>query len=254
MAMSMPSDELQLLVAGYVLGDLSVEEAIAFEQLLTNDPAIATEVMQLQATLEAAYAPFEVAPSVKLRSRILESAEISPSPPISAAAVSLPPRRRRFPLRGLLEGVAVAIIAALGIHNYRLSQALQISQAQTQQFATLTYELQSTIANQQASARVVVNPKTLEGKLSVQNLPPVPSGKVYVLWTVLQSKAPFTKDTKDAVLVQAFQVDIQGQLTQPIVLPAAFRTQEQVTTVAVTIEDAQSPQNHVGKPILVAKL
>ncbi len=254
MAMSMPSDELQLLVAGYVLGDLSAEEAIAFEQLLANDPVIATEVMQLQATLEAAYAPVEVAPSAELRARVLESVETSPSPPISAAAVSLPLSHRRFPLRSLLEGVAVAIIAALGIHNYRLSQALQISQAQTQQFATLTYELQSTIANQQASAKVVVNPKTLEGKLSVQNLPPVPPGKVYVLWTVLQPKAHFTKDAKDAVLVQAFQVDTQGQLTQPIVLPAAFRTQEQVTTVAVTIEDVQSPQNHVGKPILVAKL
>jgi anti-sigma-K factor RskA len=252
MAMSMPAEALQLLVAGYVLGDLSAEEAEAFEQLLASDPVIATEVTQLQAALEAAYAPGEVAPSAELRSRILENAQIRPSP-LSNTPVANLPSRPKFPVRGVFEVAAVAIIAALGIQNYRLSQSLQISQAKTQQFAALTYELQSTTANQQASAKVVVNPQTLEGKLSVQNLPPVPPGKVYVLWTVLQPKAPFTKDAKDAVLIQAFQVDPQGQMTQPIVLPAAFRTQEQVTKVAVTIEEAQSPQDHIGKPILVAQ-
>jgi anti-sigma-K factor RskA len=253
MAMSMPAEALQLLVAGYVLGDLSSEEAAAFEQLLASDPAIAAEVMQLQSSLEMAYAPAEVAPSAELRSRILENAQISAAPPTNAPIANLS-SRPKFPIRGVLEVAAVGIIAALGIQNYRLSQTLQISQAETQHYAALTYELQSTTANQQASAKVVVNPKTLEGKLLVQNLPPVPPGKVYVLWTVLQPKAPFTKDAKDAVLTQVFQVNTQGQVTQPIALPAAFRTQAQVVKVAVTIEEAQSPQNHIGKPILIAQL
>lgn len=252
MVTSMPSEDLQLLAAGYVLGDLSPQEATAFEQLLASDPAIATEVIQLQTVLEQVYASPEVAPRGELRSRILENALISATQQTATPTVK-PPYRRQLTIRDVFEVAAIGLIAILGINNYRLSQVLQTSQTETQRYATI-YELQSTISNQQAFAKVVVNPKTLEGRLSVQYLPPAPSGKVYVLWTVLQPNAPFTKDKKDAVLTQIFQVNEQGQLTQPIVLPVAFRTQAQVTTMAVTLEEAQAPQKHLGKPIMLAKL
>lgn len=62
MARSMPSEQLQLLIAGYVLGDLSSEEVEEFEQLLANDSAIADEVARMQKALEISYAPPEVAP------------------------------------------------------------------------------------------------------------------------------------------------------------------------------------------------
>lgn len=252
MAMSMPSEELQLLIAGYVLGDLSPEEATEFEQLLAQDPAIAVEVAHMQAALETTYATVEMPPPPELRSRILAAAQPAPSQPRNI--INLHKASQFVSPRSLVEIAAAALIVALGINNYRLSQALQISQAETQKYAALTYQLQATQANSPAAAKVVVDPNTLKGTIVVQNLPPLPPGKVYVLWTVLAPAAPFTTDAKDAILTQAFEVDERGSSVQEIVAPAAFRSQEFITKVAVTMENATAPQKHVGKPIMVAKL
>jgi len=250
--MSISEEELQLLIAGYVLGDLSSEEAVQFEQLLAQDPTIAIEVSQMQAVLETTYAPTEVTPPADLRSRILTAAETQTDQP--AIVTPLPKLRRRISLRSILEIAAAAVIVALGINNYRLSAALQSSQAETQKYAALSYQLQATQTSSSASAKVVVDPNTLQGKIIVNNLPPLAPGKVYVLWTVLEPSAPFTTDAKDAILTQTFQVNDRGSLTQDITVPVAFRSKELVTKVAVTIEDAAAPQKHVGKPIMVATL
>lgn len=239
----MPSEELQLLIAGYVLGDLSPDEAAEFEQLLATDPAIAAEVAQMQTALETVYAPPEVAPPPELRSRILDKA--SPTPAIA-------PRTNRISLRSLLELAAAALIVALGINNLRLSTALQASRAETQQYAALTYQLQATAANSSASMKVKVDPNTLKGTIAAENLPPLPPGKVYVLWTVLEPNAPFTTDDKAAILTQVFQVDKQGTVSQDIVVPKAFQNQEFVTKVAITVEDEDAPQKHTGAPIMIA--
>lgn len=251
MAMTMPADELELLIAGYVLGNLSPEEATQFEQLLAANPAIAGEVEQLQAALEATYAPPSVSPPPALRSRLLAAAPVVPNPPALVSHHS-PTRFWRSP-RTWLELAAAAVIVALSVHNYRLSQALQVSRAETQQAVALTYQLRSTQANSAASAQVKIDPQTLKGTIAVQNLPPLPPGKVYVLWTVLQPAAPFTTDAKDAILTQAFQVTDRGTTEQDIIVPAAFRDQAWVTKVAITVEDEIAPQAHVGKPILLAQ-
>lgn len=256
--MAMPAEELHLLIAGYVLGDLSPEEAAEFEQILAQDPAIVAEIAQMQSALETTYGATEVVPPPHLRSHILGPVDqglpqtehnLQPEP------TSLPTRSRPFSsLRSWLEIAAVVLLIALGINNYRLSRALQASQAETLRYAALTYQLQATQANSSASAQVMVDPNTLKGRLTVQNLPPLPAGKVYVLWTVLDPTAPFTTDTKDAILTQTFQVNDRGASVQEIVVPPAFRSREFVSKVAVTIEDAATPQKHVGKPIMVAKL
>lgn len=252
MAMSMPAEQLQLLIAGYVLGDLSTEEAAEFEQLLAQNPAIAAEVAQMQTALETAYAPAEVAPPAALRSQILATAEAEPG--AIGQPLSLNPSRRVASWRILLEVAAAALIVALGINNYRLSQALQSSRAETEKYAALTLQLRAAQANSPAAAQVVVDPRSLKGTITVQNLPPLPAGKVYVLWTVLEPAAPFTTDDKDAILTQAFEVDDRGFSVQPIVVPPAFRTREWVSKVAVTMEDARAPQKHVGKPIVLTNL
>ena len=257
MAMSMPPEELELLMAGYVLGDLDPEEAAAFAQVLAQHPEIAAEVTALQAALEATDPLPDGALPPDLRSRILAAAD----PPVAPAAIGLPDVPQRSPVpfslkspRSWLELAAAAMIVALGLNNYRLSQALQQSQAETRQYAALTYQLRATQANSPASAQVVVDPNTLKGKISVQNLPPLPPGQVYVLWTVLAPTAPFTTDAKDAILTQTFEVDDRGAAVQEVVVPVAFRSTELVTMVAVTVEDAAAPQKHVGKPIMLAKL
>jgi anti-sigma-K factor RskA len=244
----MPSEELQLLIAGYVLGDLSPEEAAEFERLLRQDPAIAQEVAQMQNALETSSAPPEVTPPSHLRLAILKKAQVEGTEMSTQPAFR---SRKILSWRSGLEVAAAVLIVALGINNYRLWQALQTSQAETRRYAALTYILEATKSDSQAAATVVVNPNTLEATITVQNLPPLPPGKVYALWTVLTPNAPFTTDQKQAILTETFRVDERGNLAQTISVSKAYRSKELVTKIAVTVEDGNAPQKHTGAPIMI---
>lgn len=81
-------ERLEELMAGYVLGNLTPEEAEEFRQLLTEHPELAEEVHRLQEVLEVLpYALPEVAPPLHLRSAILESASVDsiPTPSLEAS-------------------------------------------------------------------------------------------------------------------------------------------------------------------------
>lgn len=233
---TMPSEHIQFLVAGYVLGDLDADEATELERLMQHDPAIAQEVAQMQIALERSYGSPEAQPPAQLRAAILEAAT--------------PRKLRSLPLSRALNVAAAVLIIALGFNNYRLWQLLQTSQAQV---ATLTYSLRATSTNQ-ATATLAVDPKTLNASLQVNGLPPLPEGKVYALWTVVEPNAPFTVDAKGAILTQAFTVNAQGNVEQKISVPPVFRSQTLVTKVAITVEDATAPQKHEGSPILITSL
>lgn len=248
MAWSMSSEHLQLLIAGYVLGDLDPEEAAEFEQLLIDHPEILEEVERTQKALELTYAPSEVSPPARLRSTLMAAPVAQTSPQHHRRS------GRSFSWNRAWNVAAAVVIVALGINNYRLWRSLQTSQTEVQRLNNLTYALQGKQAAAAASATVTVNPDELEGLLTVKNLPPLPPGKVYVLWTVLQQNAPFTTDDKDAILTQVFTVDAQGNASQPITVPQVYRTRDLVTKVAVTVEDAASPQKHEGAPVLITGL
>jgi len=119
-------DHWENLITGYVLGDLSSEEAALVKQYLELYPELAVEVESLQATL--AVFPLslpETKPPEKLRSQILEAAKTelnqnevslpissSPHPPISPS-----PSKPWLKIAGI---TAMGIIAGLGFFNYRL--------------------------------------------------------------------------------------------------------------------------------------
>ena len=246
------SAQLQLLLAGYVLGTLDPEEVIEFEQLLVADPVLAAEIAQMQKSLELAYAPPEVTPPAHLRSVILAKAHAS-----HAVGFPVLPSRRNsswFNVWGKTIAVAAAaLIAALSIANYHLWQALQMAKVETQS-TILTYSLQPTTASSAATATVRVNLDRLEGTIAVQNLPQLPPDQTYVLWTVLQPNAPFTTDAKGAILTEVFQVDDRGSFSQTITVPEVYRQSDLVAKVAVTIEKKTAPQQHIGSPILITGL
>jgi hypothetical protein len=279
----MPSEQLQLLIAGYVLGDLDSDEAAEFEQLLAENPAIAAEVAHMQKALEQSYAPVEVTPPDYLRSKILNTLEAeyqaqpqqtTPEPFIDQSTnqsinqstnqstnswVSVPSKShttRRSEVWNRVWNPAMAIAAAvliaiLGINNYRLWRALQATQTDIQSADTRTYTLQSTTPTNPASATIVVNPATLEALLTVQNLPPPPPGQTYVLWTVVAPNAPVTVDDKSAILTAVLNPDAQGNVAQTITVPVVHRSEDLVQAVAITLEDAAAPQVHAGSPILI---
>jgi len=249
MTWAMSSEHLQLLIAGYVLGDLEADEAAEFERLLIEQSAIADEVTQMQKALELSFDLPDVDLPAHLRSAVLGAQ----STPI-VALPSPTSGRKPFPWSRALNVAAAAFIGVLGVNNYRLRQTLQASQTETQRLAALTFSLKGTQAATAASATVAVNPNTLEAVLTVKNLPPLPPGKVYVLWTLPKQDAPFTTDPKGAILTEVFNVDAQGNVAQPIVVPKVYRSEALVSKVAVTVEDAALPQKHQGKPVKITNL
>ncbi|NJK39800.1 MAG: anti-sigma factor [Oscillatoriales cyanobacterium SM2_3_0] len=203
MNQSMTPEQLQLLIAGYVLNDLNDEEATVMEGLL-EDAEILQAIDQMQFALEAAYAPEEIQPSPQLRTGIMNAATgtqaldrvdlqgaQSINPDLASLSIGALPRWLK-----VLGTLAALLIAGLSLSNYVMWRSLRIQQARLQS-EPLVFSLQPT-ANVAPTSKVVlqVNPDTLRGTLKIDNLPPLEPGKVYVLWTVLAPDAPFTTDPK----------------------------------------------------------
>jgi anti-sigma-K factor RskA len=251
MALSSSSEHLQLLIAGYVLGDLTSEEAAEFEQLLQEDAAIAQEVEKMQQVLELSYAPPAVAPPDHLRTQILNAATQQSTS--QASTPSPQPRSNVIPWGKVAGVIAAGTIVALGLNNYRLWQNLQTTQAELRQSKTLVYSLQPTNTAVPASATVVVNSGSLEAVLDAENLPPLPPGKVYALWAVLEQGSPFPTDPKGAILTGVFEVNDEGRALEKIQIPEVYRNSDVIAKVAVTLEDADAPEKHIGDPIMITQ-
>lgn len=251
------SEHIQLLIAGYVLGDLSSDEAEELARLIRENPALSREINALQEISETTQGITEVAPPAHLKSRILAPELHKPHTP----AIASPPSSRRILSWPLVGGaIAASLILALGINNYRLWVALQVTRTELAQaqsgsppIAPLMYSLESAEASSPASASVVVDPDTLEAQLTAQNLPALPPEKVYAVWTVPQEDAPVTTDAKGAILTGVFQVEDDSPVSTTLTVPVVYRRPELVAKVAVTVEDAVSPQQHTGSIVLISQ-
>lgn len=126
------SEALQELAAGYVLGDLTSEEAEQFQQLLTQQPALGEDVAALQEALAMMpYALPETKPTPELRSRILEATQtdferdFSPSALFTQHPAQLIPRqprpsRQKRQRTWMLGSVAASIaVIALGVNYWQ---------------------------------------------------------------------------------------------------------------------------------------
>lgn len=205
----------------------------------------------MQKTLELAYNPVEVLPPTHLRTLTLKEN----TQPIALSTPSSATHSFRWN-RAIGVAAAVAIVT-LGINNYRLWSTLKVARQAPQSVSQpalkmLTYVLLDT-KSAAGAATLAVNPNTLKASFTAQNLPPLSSGKTYVLWTMLKPEAPFTKDKKAAILTKVFKVDDQGKTFQTIAVPEVYRSKDLVVTVEVTVEDAAAPQNHAGTPVLITK-
>ncbi|MGB3308766.1 MAG: anti-sigma factor [Nodosilinea sp.] len=260
---SISPEQLQNLLAGYVLYDLSPEESATLARLLAADPSLQQDIDQMQQALEVAYDGDPISPPAHLRQAVLgavgtvdraanqpalaaEPGRVAPSPVV---------RSRRW---RLVFGAAAALIAGLSLSNLILWRTLQLERAQRPSGETITVALESPDSPDESAlgqAQVVLNPDTLAGSLTAENLPPLEPGSVYVLWTVLDPNAPATADEKNAILTTVFTVDEQGNVTQPIDLPAVYRRDPNlVRAIAITQERADAPQAHLSPPILIQPL
>ncbi|MBD1916070.1 MULTISPECIES: anti-sigma factor [Cyanophyceae] len=254
---SISSEQLQHLLAGYVLYDLSPEESATLADLLAANPNLQQDIDQLQQALEIAYDGDPVSPPAHLRMALLQTAAhpvASEAEAVSAPVVPLGLRPHRW--GQIWVAAAAALIAGLSLSNLMLWRTLQLERASQPEDEILTIALGSPEDGASSGqAQVVINPSTLAGSLTVENLPPLEPGAVYVLWTVVDPSATTTVDQKNAILTTVFTVDEQGQVSQPIDLPPVYRRdRDLVRAVAITKESAAAPQEHLSPPLLIQPL
>jgi anti-sigma-K factor RskA len=249
---TLPPECEQLLIAGYVLGNLSPAEALLFEEMLRENPGVREQVTVMQEAFDLAYAAPEVAPPVGLRDRILTAANAQQIAPVTAESSSqsktATPRSR---LAKILGAIALLTIACLSIANYQLWRSVQTAEV-AKVTNQKTYLLQGKDLPT-TQAKLIVNPDQLQGTLIAQNLPPLPPEKVYALWTVVDKNAPHTTDQKGAILTAVFQVDKAGNFTQEIAVPQPHLKSTTIKKIALTVEDIAAPQNHTGSILISTK-
>ena len=254
MVSPLPSECEQLLIVGYVLGDLNPAEAMLFAELVADNPELMEEVKKAQQALELTYPSPEIAPPPKLRASVLaanvrQNLQQKPVSASSTTSIVSTPETQSFWSR-ILAVIAIVTIIGLGYSNYRFWQISQTVQNPNPEVSLRTYRLSSEDL-QETTAELVVNPTLLRGTLKTNNLPPLPSVKVYALWTVVGKDAPFTTDDKSAILTAVFEVNESGNLEREIVVPQPHLTEEAIAKIAITVEDKSAPQVHKGS-ILIA--
>lgn len=238
-------EQLEKLLAGYVLGDLTPEESVRVKQHLEAHPEFAAEVNRLQATL--ALLPLSLAktsPSETLRERLLQTAQASLS-----SSTARPSSRvwRTGVWIWVIRSAAAVLLAGLGFSVYRLNQELEVVQddlSRYQEAIALLRQpnnrlltLKGMSPTLPSSGSLVIAPQSHAGVLTLQNLPPLPEGKVYRLWAFTNGQkvncAEFTPNSEGKVFLQLPLDNWAG-----------------TTSVVVTVEPFQETPEPTGEMVM----
>ena len=246
MTSPLPQD-LEELIAGYVLGNLDPQEVQEIEQLLAENPDLIAEVNGLQETL--ALLPYglpEVFPPTHLRAAILSSTTFDPSPEIKAKI-----KTNSIPLAWtlILVGVPTLLAIFFGGESYRLRQDLVTAQSQImqqkdaiamlQQSSTSLVALKGMDMASAASGNMVMTPGESQAVLVLRNLPTLPEGKVYYLWAVAGDKK-FPCGT--------FKAGSHGNVVSKFAIPNS----ENIEALIVTVEASPSATEPAGPMVMTS--
>ncbi|MBE9114249.1 anti-sigma factor [Nodosilinea sp. LEGE 07298] len=254
-------EDWRSLLAGYVLNDLSDDEAALVEQWLGQYPEVASELEALQSTWESLPTLLPpVAPPPGVRDRIMATVQNTTvqkataqnsAPALASESVPEPAAeptlvRRRLPLAKLglaLGWAATGLALVLALHeNQRLRLALIQQEAVVASFSqpgNPLYTLSGTEAEPQASGRLVVNPDEQTALIVTTDLPPLSADQVYRLWALADS---------DPVFCGEFNPEA-GQDTNQWVLPDAACGAESVQML-ITAEQVTDPPVPAGALVL----
>jgi anti-sigma-K factor RskA len=242
-----PWDEL---LAGYILGDLTPEEAVEVKQYLEAHPERLSEVRSLQATLSLlplALPETSVSPAVA--TELLQAAEQI----ILAKAPKreIPSPRKAWKHRLLLMGSILGAVLTIGFayDSYHLRKELSIAHVKLRQQAPITlpaeelgnrlFTLKATNKTQIASGSLVVAPKGQLVLLTIQNLKPLPRGKVYRLWAFSNGQkmscGDFNANSEGKVFLQ---MPLEGLMVY-------------TPTVSITVESSEISTSPKGAMVMV---
>lgn len=242
MTESLLPERLEELIAGYVLGNLSSEEAEELRQLITEHPQLSTEIHLLQEVLELMpYALPEVDPPQHLRSTILAAADV----PIKRDSTP----KRSFPWRQIA-GIAALLVLTIGVDNYRIRQQLSTVQAEVvrqkdviamlQNPQTHLVSLKGMDMASAASGSIVMTPGE-QIVLILQKLPTLPQGQFYQLWAVVNGKK---------IPSGQFNASSQGTVFTKLSTPPS----SEVTALVVTVEVSAAPKSPSGPMVMTSSL
>lgn len=255
------SEHEQMLVAGFVLGDLTTEETAQLKQLAAINPKIRQEIRAMQASLELmpqALAP--LAPPPHLRQRVVESELVPVAAPISmpvpvavstSATVSglsnpepvtarnSPFSRRARSILKLLAVVLAFITLLLAADNLRLRSQLRLAETRNldrvadilQQPTSRTISLVGN--SNEATGTLLFTPGNWsEVIVSLGNLPPLPPDRIYRMWLAL--------DNGDAILCGEFNTEGDGSVFIRFTPPESPSEGVKATELYVTQEELES--------------
>lgn len=239
---------IETLAAGYVVGDLDPSEVAVFEQLLSENPALATEVHQMQATLDHVVHDLNsIEPPPRLRSAILTAA----TTPQHITSQKQPQRKRRLPWRTVAGSIAALLILYLGVENYQLRQERGLTQAintllqqpETQLFSLKAANAENNTENNtenMATGSFVVNLEQRQGILAIQNLATPPADKVYRLWAIADG---------EKIPCGTLNTNSQGEVLEKFWMPADFYDTG-ISGLFITLESSESSRYPAG-PIVI---
>ena len=245
---SQDSQQWQELLADYVLGDVTSEEAETVHRLSISHPEIQAEIDRLQEALALVSLSLpQSSPPPDLGEKIFQLAQVTPTNSI----VELP--KRKVKLRVLaLSSTAISLILGLGLSNYYLHQEVGILQANLaqhqQQIAALPepknrlFSLQGTDQSPTATGVVLILPNTQKAVITLQNLTSLPRDKVYRLWAVVNGKK---------VDCGQFNANDKGQVLMQMPLD---RNIHNISTVLVTIEPASAVSQPTGVTVMTGTI
>jgi Anti-sigma-K factor rskA len=219
------------LLAGYVLGDLTVAEIAIVETYLAAHSEQQAEVAKLMLPLDLLSLTLPADnPPTSLRSRILQIAAaetFATANPVEQVATKS--RQSWISIESFAVGVGLLLLAGLGWNNYQLSHELaNVKQdLKTAQISKNTPKPQENVALvsllQQPNNRFLTL-KNMEGKtgmgmgslvmvpsksaavLALQQIKPLPPGQVYRMWAIMGDEemncADFLPDANGKVLKQ----------------------------------------------------
>ncbi|MEM9486088.1 MAG: anti-sigma factor [Cyanobacteria bacterium P01_F01_bin.116] len=254
----------QDLLAGYALGNLSPDEQATLQTVLTERPELKADLLAYEETL--AMVPYALEPQPappRLEETIVTMASQTPR----RWARSVPPQRWYGPALA----AAALVFAVMGVDNYRLRQQQQILQTDLNKRQTeiadlkqqllaeaetkpglenladilrqpdaLVYSLQGTEDAKTSSGSLLTLPDHSEVQLVSHNLPVLPEGKTYRLWSV-------ATNTSDPMFCGQFNNTEVGNVQWTV--PDALCNATPVKVI-ITVDAVIDPPVPKGPPVL----
>jgi anti-sigma-K factor RskA len=213
------TEEQQELAAGYVLGDLGLEEMQRFEIQIQNNTALQTEVNALRVALALTSQALPiVTPPIRLREELLTTQSslgqaIEPGTKISSKS-SLR-QRAGITWSKIIAGLAIFTTLLLGAYSFQLRQALSVAlqKGNTDSTVAILQRPNSRLvslkgAGNTAAGTLLFTPgQWKEVVVSLGNLPPLPPDQVYRMWLTLSNGSvlpcgSFNTDIKGTVFIK----------------------------------------------------